>query len=452
MPQVSIIVPVYNAEKTLERCINSILSQKYRDFELLLLDDGSTDASGAVCDAYAEGDKRIRVLHKENTGVSDTRNQGIAMARGEYLQFLDSDDWIAPDATRFFVQAATEHGCDMVIADFYRVIGERVSQKGSIEEEGIMTRGEFAVKMMERPADFYYGVLWNKLYKRSIIEKYSLCMDHSVSWCEDFLFNLEYIRHTNTIYALKIPLYYYVKTKGSLVSQSISMKKTIQMKRTVFACYNEFYKDVFDDEAYEKRKRQVYRFLFDAASDGSVLPLSISGNYRLGNERTRVDESVLQGEGIFFELFRERKLQDKLFEIVALRNDLTMIDVELLYYLNQPHENCTLKETAEVLNISKRKLSAAIQRLLAREMIAPSEKDRNRAGGTVWEKKPEEGQKSNEMEYTLTQEAENVMSEMLFMLCDYEQIQYEGFSQEEIELYEKLNERRKRNIQVALKA
>ena len=207
MPLVSIIVPIYNAGKTIDRCINSILNQKYKDFELILLNDGSTDDSGILCDAYAEKDMRIQVLHKENSGVSDTRNRGIAMARGEYLQFLDSDDWITPDATSLFVRAATENECDMVIADFYRVVGERVSQKGSIEEEGIMKRVDYAANMMQKPADFYYGVLWNKLYKRSIIEQYQLKMDSSISWCEDFMFNLEYVRHTHTIYALKIPVY-----------------------------------------------------------------------------------------------------------------------------------------------------------------------------------------------------------------------------------------------------
>ena len=432
MPLVSIIVPVYNAAKTIDRCVNSILNQEYRDFELLLLDDGSTDDSGEICDAFAKKDPRVRVLHKANSGVSDTRNRGIARARGKYLQFADSDDWITPEATKFLVQAVTEHGCDMVIADFYRVIGERVSQKGSIEEEGVMEQTDFAIKMMQKPADFYYGVLWNKLYKRSIIEKHHLRMDSSVSWCEDFMFNLEYVRHAKTIYALRIPVYYYVKTKGSLVSQGISVKKTIQMKRTVFACYNDFYKDVFDDMDYEKRKGQVYRFLFDAASDGSVSPLNIPGTYRLGNERTRIGEGALEGEGVFFDAYREQKLQERLLDIVALRNDLATVDVKLLYFLGQSHEKCTLKETADILHITRRELSASIQKLLGKEMIAVVEKDRIK-------------------EYVLTQEAENVMSELLFVLCDLEQVQYEGFSPEERAMYEKLNEQRKRNIQDALR-
>ena len=158
-PTVSIIVPVYNAEKTIGRCIDSILGQQYTDFELLLVDDGSKDGSGAICDSYALADSRVQVIHKENTGVSDTRNIGISRARGVYLQFLDSDDWITPDATKLLVEAAGEHNCDLVISDFYRVVGERVSRKGDIDEDRVLTREEYAAHMMEQPADFYYGVL-----------------------------------------------------------------------------------------------------------------------------------------------------------------------------------------------------------------------------------------------------------------------------------------------------
>ena len=107
-PTVSIIVPVYNAEKFLNRCVDSILGQEYRDFELILVDDGSRDMSGSICDAYAKTDERVVVIHKENSGVSDTRNQGIERAKGTYLQFVDSDDWLTPDATKLMVRAAEE--------------------------------------------------------------------------------------------------------------------------------------------------------------------------------------------------------------------------------------------------------------------------------------------------------------------------------------------------------
>lgn len=454
MPSVSIIVPVYNAEKTIERCVNSILNQTYKDFELLLLDDGSTDGSGMICDDFAKKDVRVRVCHKENSGVSDTRNQGIDMAVGEYLQFVDSDDWIIPEATGFFFRAAAEHGCDMVIGDFYRVIGERVAQKGTIEKDGILERKDYAASMMRKPADFYYGVLWNKFYRRSIIKEYQIKMDRTVSWCEDFLFNMEYVRHINTIYVLKVPMYYYVKTRDSLVSQGFSVKKTIQMKRMVFAFYNHFYKDVLGEEDYERRRGQVYRFLLDAASDGTVSPLDLPGNYKLGSERTKVSEGIQEGEGIFFDLYRERKLLEKLFDVVALRNDLTTIDIKILHYLSGPHENCTRKEMSDILDIPERKINAAVQRLLAKEMIAAPEeqKGRDKTKSGTKGKQQEAKRKSGVRGYTITQEAENILSETLFGLYDLEQIQYEGFSQEEIELYERLNEKRKKNIKMALRS
>ena len=204
-PMVSIIVPVYNASKTLRRCVDSVLKQEYTDFELLLVDDGSRDDSGAICDEYAGKDPRVRVIHKANAGVSAARNDALDQARGEYLQFLDSDDWLSPDATRLLVRTAQETQCDLVIADFYRVSGERVSHKGEIDEEGVMSREAFAAYMMENPADYYYGVLWNKLFRRKIVEEYRLRMNEDLRWCEDFLFNLEYILHAETFAALRAP-------------------------------------------------------------------------------------------------------------------------------------------------------------------------------------------------------------------------------------------------------
>ena len=153
-PAVSIIVPVYNAERTVGRCIESILNQEYRDFELLLVNDGSTDASGSLCDGYAAKDSRIRVIHKKNAGVSAARNTALDLAQGTYLQFLDSDDWLTPDATSSLVRAAEETGCDLIVANFYRGNGERFPQKGDIDEGGIMTREEYVAHMMENPAAF----------------------------------------------------------------------------------------------------------------------------------------------------------------------------------------------------------------------------------------------------------------------------------------------------------
>ncbi len=433
--KVSIIIPVYNAEKQLERCIESVLKQDYTDFELLLINDGSSDKSGDICERYATSDARIRVVHKENTGVSDSRNLGISMAKGEFLQFLDSDDWITPEATGLLVRGAEKFNCEMVIAEFYRVVGERLARKGDIQEDIVMDREEFAVHMMNNPADFYYGVLWNKLYRRDIIVDNALRMDKEISWCEDFIFNMQYIRYVKKVYALQVPIYYYVRTKGSLVSQGMSISKTIQMKRTVFKCYKEFYKEVFNEEDYEKCKLRVYRFLIDVAGDDRV-PLGVfPSSLKLGNERLSMKMSLSEGTGLFWDSFCEKKLLERYLEIVALKRDLMLEDVKLLYFMGHADEIGDTKEVASILGIKRSKLMLSLQRLVNREILeVPGWKE-----------------DSPKLELRFGEKAEEVLADILEAKNSYEQIKYAGLSEEEIEQYDLLTEKIKGNIEKALK-
>ncbi|MBQ7841686.1 MAG: glycosyltransferase [Lachnospiraceae bacterium] len=439
-PTVSIIVPIYNAEKYIRRCADSILNQEYTDFELLLIDDGSKDSSGVICDEYAQKDSRVRVIHKANSGVSDTRNIGIAQAKGTYLQFLDSDDWITPDATRLFVRAATDYNCDLVISDFYRVVGERLAQKGDIEEDGVLTKEEFASHMMENPADFYYGVLWNKLYRRDIIEKYQLRMDTQISWCEDFMFNLEYIRHAEIFYALHAPIYYYVKTKGSLVSQGFGISNTIKMKFMVFEYYNNFYKHVFDDKDYEKNRLSVYKFFLDAASDG-VVPPSILGSKKLGEERSAVCPAGLSGNGVLTEHYQNRKLLDYYLESVALKHDLTLNEINLLLFLSKSDQSCTRKELSDFTGQAKGSLNYYLQKLAKRNLIKAEEKRVRMADGKTIKRT---------LNISFLPDAEPVLKELEVALADYDQARYAGFSEEELAQYEALSEKIRQNIQHVL--
>lgn len=123
-PLVSIIVPMYNTAGCIARCVKSICAQTYKSIEILLLNDGSTDDTLAVCRALAASDHRIALVDRTNTGAADTRNQGIALAHGKYIQFVDSDDWLAPDFTEKLVSAAEAHTADLVIAPFWMVYPE----------------------------------------------------------------------------------------------------------------------------------------------------------------------------------------------------------------------------------------------------------------------------------------------------------------------------------------
>ena len=230
MPFVTLIIPIYNAERYLRRCLDSVMEQTYADMEVLLMNDGSTDGSLAICREYEEKDLRFRPIDKENTGVSDTRNQAMLLARGTYLQFLDSDDWLTPDATESLAEAARADDCDLVVADFYRVNGKRYVEKKHIKKTHVMTREEFAMEMAENPADFYYGVMWNKLYRKSILLEHQIQCDTSMNWCEDFVLNLQMIRHAERFRALQKPIYYYMKRKGSLVSTEAVSTEAVKVK------------------------------------------------------------------------------------------------------------------------------------------------------------------------------------------------------------------------------
>lgn len=424
-PTVSIIVPVYNAGKTIGRCIDSILNQEYKDFELLLVDDGSTDDSGAICDARADRDSRVRVFHQANAGVSASRNLALDHAKGTYLQFLDSDDWITTDATRSLVRGMEGGPCDMVVSDFYRVVGDRVSQKGDIEEDGIMTREEYAAHMMENPADFYYGVLWNKLYRRSIVEKHHLRMDPEISWCEDFMFNLEYIRYAEFFRAIQIPIYYYVKTKGSLASQSMSISKTVKMKLTVFEDYHKFFKSVLDEEEYEKWRLKVYRFLLDAAGDGSVPPAVLPNSRKLGDERMQVCPHVLDGEGVLYDAFRERKLLDRYLETAALKNDLTLSDARLLLALWELNFQPTRREAADFANLPKSAFSLSLQRLTARGLVKVTDIRQGK-------------ERSWRMDITFPQAAGPVLADLRIARQNYESARLEALQPGELAQYTRL--------------
>lgn len=267
-PLVSVIVPVYNIAPCLPACLESLAGQTWENIEVWLVNDGSTDDSLSLCRARAAADPRFHVIDKANSGVSDSRNVAMDVASGKYLQFVDGDDRLPPDSTETLVRSAETTGADLVIAHFWRVSGERQARQGHIRRERIMTRQEFAEEMLKAPSNFYYGVLWNKLYRRHIVEQNRLRCEKDIHWCEDFLFNLEYIKYARLIAAVPRPVYYYVKRESSAVNQ-VNLRQTIEMKRTTFACYKALYQAL---DLYEEQKLGVYRYLVTAATDGGTLP------------------------------------------------------------------------------------------------------------------------------------------------------------------------------------
>jgi len=317
LPVVSIIVPIYNAHMTLDRCMGSILRQSFTDYEVFMVNDGSTDNSLSICRMYEQMDRRFHMIDKPNSGVSSSRNLALKKASGTYVQFIDSDDWLTEDATETFVRLAKEQDADLVITGFYRVIEAQEYRKSAIKEEKLLTRNEFAEQMMKSPADFFYGVTWNKLYKRALLSNHNLYFAEDISWCEDFLFNLEYLQYANRIMATPKPVYYYLKRKDSLVSTQVSLKSTMQMKKQIFEYYKELYVAL---DLYEENKWQVQRFLIAMATDGGKSPFSEEERILKEAELKRKTDAMEEQKEVFHK--KSEAFQEKLIEYKRKWNEL----------------------------------------------------------------------------------------------------------------------------------
>lgn len=168
---ISIIVPVYNVESYLEQCIDSILAQTYKNLEIILVDDGSTDRSGEICDRYAEQDSRIRVVHQVNNGSSRARNAGLEICHGDYLGFIDGDDYVAPDMYRILLDNLRREDADISVCDSYAVFPDHIEIS---EHENVFfafSGKKAAESLFIRNKTFSGGVkrvVWNKLYRRSV--------------------------------------------------------------------------------------------------------------------------------------------------------------------------------------------------------------------------------------------------------------------------------------------
>lgn len=230
MTEISIIVPVYNSVKYLERSLSSILTQSFPDFEIIAVDDGSTDGSWELMKQFALNDSRVKIFHKENGGVSSARNFGLTKAMGKYICFVDSDDELMGDALKIMVDM-TGGGIDLVMGG-YEMYDEKGEITYSITEriEKTVSRVD-AIKQMYKPDYYiYWGFIWGKLFRRTIIDKYNLHFDEDIYYTEDRLFAIEYLSRQNGFVLLFTkPVYKYItRPCGAMSSMRTSFNpKTV---------------------------------------------------------------------------------------------------------------------------------------------------------------------------------------------------------------------------------
>lgn len=222
MAEVSVIIPVFNTKQYLFRSIGSVLNQSFTDFELILVDDGSTDGSGDICDTYAGKDDRIRVFHKENGGVSSARNLGLTHANGEWVYFVDSDDEVLPDGLRTLVENIS-NDIDIVMGGFVEVDEDGKSLTVPEKIEKTLSKKQSIISLYMGYGSYfpYCGYLWMRLLRRKVIRDFRLLFDTSVAIKEDTLFLMQYICKSNGVTRQTTkPVYRYYRRSDSAMGRA----------------------------------------------------------------------------------------------------------------------------------------------------------------------------------------------------------------------------------------
>lgn len=240
MPKLSVIVPVYNTEKYLRICVDSILGQSFPDFELILVDDGSTDRCGAICDEYAQLDKRVQVIHQANGGVTAARNKGLGAACGEYVSFVDSDDWLERDMYQAMLEKAAEKDADVVMCDMYAeghhgssIIPSSFSRFSGYYDAG-QIKEQLQPKMLfdlECNAPGLSLNLCNKLIRIELLRRASADLPSDVTYGEDLLCSLICLLCAKGICILKDSAYYHYRRMDEFFARESDVSLLAQLTR-----------------------------------------------------------------------------------------------------------------------------------------------------------------------------------------------------------------------------
>ena len=230
-PKISVIVPIYNVEKYLEKCISSLLDQSFTDFELILVNDGSPDNCGKICDEFKEKDSRITVLHLENGGVCRARNKGMELATGDFYVFVDSDDWVEQDYLKDFADYI-EDDYTILQQEFYRDFPSRTSsfELGHQNKTyDLMTEFD---KMITENKIIFAGFVWNKLFSAKIIKQNKILFDGSTLLADDEEFCLKYLEKIHKVHNVSKANYHYIDNPNSITKRKLTFE--MEWKRFLF--------------------------------------------------------------------------------------------------------------------------------------------------------------------------------------------------------------------------
>lgn len=255
---ISIIVPVYNVADYLEKCIQSILNQTYTSLEIILVDDGSTDSSGKICDDYACRDKRIKVIHKINGGLSDARNAGLQIATGDYIGYVDSDDWIEDDMYELMVNACQQYGADVAACRYRLVYPDEVIDKSSDKIVPLSREEALEVYLCGSDTMLIYNSVWSKLFSRHLVADYEFPKGKK---SEDIMYTTKAFCNMNSCVYIDKSLYNYVIGRAGSIMAVKDGKRMLEDELPFFREQIKYIRDRGMDELSNKAAYHYYRRL-----------------------------------------------------------------------------------------------------------------------------------------------------------------------------------------------
>lgn len=256
LEKISVIIPVYNVKKYIEKCLLSVMRQTYNNLEILIIDDGSTDNGIAICEKYKKIDNRIKIFYKKNGGVSSARNVGIKNANGQYILFIDSDDYLELDMLEQLYKNLIRDNADISMCEYWiEEEGEKPKRKFENDKKLVLEKNDFYKKILEE--NYFGGYLFNKLIKRELINNNGnvIFFNEKIHICEDLLFMCEIAKNMKKAVYITKPCYYYVQRKNSAIKQLYTYKRL-----TNYYAYKRIF-DIYKEENIEIDKRFELKFL-----------------------------------------------------------------------------------------------------------------------------------------------------------------------------------------------
>lgn len=271
--KLSVIVPVYRVEQYIVRCVDSILAQKFHDIELILVDDGSPDHCPEICDKYAQKDNRVKVIHKKNGGVAAARNAGLILAQGEYITFVDSDDFIEPDMYQSMIQVADQYDCDVVMCDCIKEFGNHIEIYTHNIRSGFYNRNqlesEYFSNLLIMPNIEYPPTIsnWLCIFKKNLKDAAILHYEEGIRYSEDLLFGAQMLYKAQSFYYMKGKTYYhYDCTNQQSATHIFTPDKWNDYKR-LHQCIKNYFGNCLEYDFAEQIDKVLLFFVYNAVGD-----------------------------------------------------------------------------------------------------------------------------------------------------------------------------------------